>query len=120
MGSWIAFSLGAPAWSGYVIFMAVYIIKAAVMLAITCDTTGFTAKEYLKNAIWPMLAGGIPAGLVCWGLQAVIPVLWWRFLVIAAAGVIAIGSGAWFLGGLNEAERGTMASLVRKIFGKKN
>ena len=115
-GAWVLYSLGAPAWSGYAAFIVAYVVKAIVMLAITRATTGFTVSQYIKGAVLPMLAGGVPAALLCWALSAAIPVTWWRFVAVAATGAIAIAAGAWLMGGLTEGEKAFVRSTFRKIF----
>ena len=109
--TWAAFRLGAPAWTGYAIFLGVYVLKAVAMLLVVRRDTGFPIGRYFRSAVLPMFSAVLPAvlavGLVVW----LVPACWWRFLVVAVAGVFSSGLGIW-LWGLTPGEKGYVRSKL--------
>ena len=93
--TWLAFRLGAPAWSGYFAFVLVYILKAAAMLAVAQRDTGFPVGKYLREAILPAAVPAIVAIPFLLGLMAIVPSEWWRFLLSAFVGVLISALAAW-------------------------
>ena len=113
--TWVAFRLGAPAWSGYVAFLGVYVLKAVAMLAVVHKDTGFPVGAYFRKAVLPMLVAVLPSAVFVAPLVLWVPVVWWRFILIAFVGVLATAAGIWFWG-LTEGEKGFMRSKLP--FGK--
>ena len=109
--TYAAFKLGAPAWTGYVIFLCVYVFKAVAMLLVARKDTGFPIGNYVRKALLPMLAAVLPSGLLALLLWSVLPVAWWRFLVVAAACAVTACAGVW-LWGLTEGEKAFVKSKV--------
>lgn len=110
--TWAAFRLGAPVWTGYAIFLGVYVLKAAAMLWEVHRDTGFPVGRYFRTAVLPMFSAVLPAilavGVVVW----LVPVCWWRFLVVAFVGLLASASGVW-LWGLTPGEKAYVRSFRR-------
>lgn len=109
--TWLAFRLGAPSWAGYVIFTGIYILKAAAMLAVVHHDLHFSVRAYCRKALLPILAGMFPALVLIPPLCLVIPVCWWRFLVIAIAGLAVSALGIW-LWGLTPGEKAFVRSKL--------
>lgn len=65
IGSWIAFRLGAPAWTTYLIFICVYALTDVVKLFYAHKTTGLKIWPFVKEALAKPLAIGIVALAVC-------------------------------------------------------
>lgn len=111
--AWLAFRAGAPGWTGYVIFLAVYVLKAAAMLAVAHRDTGFPVGAYFRKAVLPMVWAVLLSSLVVYPLMRLLPVTWWRFLVIAAAGVLSTGAAIWFWG-LTEGEKDFVKERIHR------
>ena len=109
--SYLAFKLGAPVWSGYIIYICVYVFKAVAMLSVAHSDTGFPVRAYLRKALLPMLSAALPSGLAALSLWAILPAAWWRFLVTAAAGAFAALAGIWLFG-LTEGEKTFVKSRI--------
>jgi len=111
--TWLAYRLGAPGWAGYAAFIGIYLLKAVAMLAMAHRDTGFPVGAYLRKAVLPMLAAVLPSALVVFPLCRVLPVLWWRFVVMAVLGVLLSGIGIW-LYGLTEGEKAFVLSKLKR------
>ena len=111
--AYAAYRLGAPSWTGYAIFIVIYVFKAVAMLAMAHKDTGFPVGAYLKKAVLPMLVAVVPSAVVVFPLCRVVPAAWWRFLLTAALGVVTSGIGVW-LYGLTEGEKAFILSKLRR------
>lgn len=109
--TYAAFKLGAPAWSGYVAYMCVYVLKAVAMLTVAHQDTGFPGGTYVRKALLPMLAAVVPSGVAALLLWRLLPCEWWRFLATAAAGAIGAAGGIWLFG-LTEGEKSFVKSKI--------
>lgn len=109
--TFVAFKLGAPVWTGYVVYFTVYFFKAVAMLAVARRDTGFPIGSYVSKALLPMLAAVLPSGVLAFLMWSLLPALWWRFLLSAAVGALASGAGIWLFG-LTEGERAFVKSKV--------
>lgn len=110
--TWAAFRLGAPVWTGYAIFLCVYVLKAAAMLWVVHRDTGFPVGRYFRTAVLPMFSAVLPAALAVGVVVWLVPVCWWRFLVVAFVGLLASASGVW-LWGLTPGEKAYVRSFRR-------
>ncbi|MBR3076071.1 MAG: lipopolysaccharide biosynthesis protein [Bacteroidales bacterium] len=111
--SLVAYKLGAPSWSAYVIYLAVYVLKAAAMLLVAHCDTGFPVRLYLRTAVLPMFAVIVPSLLAVSPLYFFAPQAWWRFIAAAVAGVVSSAAGIW-LCGLSDGEKQFILSKVRR------
>ena len=111
--TWAMYSLGFSAKAGYIAFIAVYLLKSAVMLWLTHVDTGLPVGMYMKQAVWPMLAPSIISLSFVYGIWRHLPDAWWAFLVVAAAGVIFMGLSAWAFG-LTPGEKDYILSKVKR------
>ena len=112
--AWILYANGAAAWTAYALFIGFYILKAAVMLRIVHKDTGLSVKKYLKEAIWPAVVPMLIALPVVICVSRLIHPAWWRFLLIAALGVVQSAAAIWKFG----LTAGEKAFVLHKI-GKK-
>ena len=96
--TYVAYRLGAPAFTGYLAFMACYLLKSVVMLRIAHRDTGLPVKEYWKKAIVPAVTPGLFTLMIIEGLDHVIPEAWWRFFVMAALSAVCMGLFIWWYG----------------------
>lgn len=111
--TWVMYRCGLPAWTGYAAFMGFYVLKAAVMLAVTSRETGLPVGKYLKDALFPALFPSALVALAIWPLTRLVPVCWWRFLLVAAAGVVLLGIAVWNYG-LTTGEKAFVKSKLRR------
>ena len=104
VSTYIAYRLGAPGWTGYGLFALCYIAKAAVMLRIAHKDTGLPIKQYWQKGLWPALCPGLMTLLVVSAAVSVLPVTWWRFLVMTLVGAVSMAVSVWYFG-LTEGEK---------------
>ena len=104
VSTYIAYRLGAPGWTGYGLFALCYIAKAAVMLRIAHKDTGLPIKQYWQKGLWPALCPGLMTLLVVSAAVSVLPVTWWRFLVMTLVGAVCMAVSVWYFG-LTEGEK---------------
>ena len=104
VSTYIAYRLGAPGWTGYGLFALCYIAKAAVMLRIAHKDTGLPIKQYWQKGLWPALCPGLMTLLVVSAAVSVLPVTWWRFLVMTLIGAVCMAVSVWYFG-LTEGEK---------------
>ncbi len=109
--TYFAFKAGAPVWTGYAVFLGIYILKAAAMLAVAHKDTGFPVGEYLRKAVWKAVAPALLMLPVIFFLVRVIDPVWWRFFVMGGAGVIFMAVAVW-QAGLTEGEKGFVKSKI--------
>lgn len=96
--TYVAYRLGAPAWTGYAAFAVVYLAKSAVMMAVAHKETGLPLKKYWKEGLWPALSPGLMTLILVSSIPSFVPDVWWRFLVSAAFSVIMMGATIWWYG----------------------
>ena len=96
--AWIMYRCGLPAWTGYAAFIAFYILKGAVMLAVAHSEAGLPVGKYLKEALFPALFPSAVTALAIWPFTRIVDVCWWRFLAVAALGVAALCVAVWNYG----------------------
>ncbi|MBR4809641.1 MAG: lipopolysaccharide biosynthesis protein [Bacteroidales bacterium] len=109
--TWLLYRLGAQAWTGYAVFAVCYVFKGIAMLMIAHHDTGFPPALYLKKAILPVLWAAVPAAVAVIPIVLLVPPVWWRFIAVTAAGLLASGAGIW-LGGLTEGEKSFVRSHI--------
>ena len=112
--AWIMYRMGLPAWTGYAAFIFFYILKSAVMLSVVHSQTGLPVRKYLRDAVLPIIGGTLLPGLMVYSLCKLVSPAWWRFLLVAAVGVITMSIAIWNYG-LTPGERAYLRSkLPRK------
>ncbi len=111
--TYAAYRLGAPAWSGYVAFCGVYLVKSVVMMRVAQQETGLSWKVYFRKGLWPALVPGLMALMVISFIPEVLPPAWWRFLVSAALGAATMGVSIWHYG-LTEGEKSFVRSKLHR------
>lgn len=109
--TYLAYRLGSPAWTGYGVFVLIYLAKAAVMLRIAHRDTGLSVREYWQKGLWPALVPGLMTLMVVTGMASILPPAWWRFLVMAAISAGSMAALIWFYG-LTEGEKAFVRSKL--------
>ena len=111
--TYVAYRAGAPAWSGYVAFAGIYLIKSAVMMAVAHKETGLPLGEYWRRGLWPAIAPGLMTLIVIVFIPEVLPPAWWRFLVTAAVATVSMATSIWQVG-LTEGEKAFVKSKLKR------
>ena len=111
--TFVAYRLGAPAFTGYLAFIGCYLLKSVVMLRIAHQDTGLPVKEYLKQAIVPAVVPGVLTLIIIAALTFVIPEAWWRFFVMAALSAFIMGGFIWLFG-LTPGEKAYVKSKLQR------
>ena len=112
--TWAMYALGFSAKVGYLAFIAVYLVKSAVMLWMVHVDTGLPVKKYLEEAILPMLAPSFLTLAFLWYLWHLLPDgAWWNFLVLAALDVLCMLLAAWAYG-LTKGEKNYLLSKIKR------
>ena len=115
--TYVAYRLGAPAWSGYLAFTCIYVIKAIVMMRVVHQETGLPLCKYWKEGLWPALAPGLATLVVVSAIPLLLPPVWWRFIVTGALGSITAGVTIWTSPGfLTEGEKNYARQKWQQIF----
>ena len=109
--TYVAYRLGLPAWVGYAAFAVIYVLKSAVMIGIAHRETGLPLGDYWKKGLWPALCPGLMSLMVVSALVSVLLPSWWRFLVMAAVGLVSMAVFIWFFG-LTAGERDYVKSKL--------
>ena len=112
--AWVLYANGAAAWTAYALFIGFYILKAVVMLRVVHKDTGLPIGKYIKEGIWPAIVPMLIVLPVVTCLAQIIDPEWWRFLVIAAVGLVLTAAAVWNYG-LTPGEK----AFVRSKIGKK-
>jgi O-antigen/teichoic acid export membrane protein len=112
--AWILYANGAAAWTAYALFIGFYLLKAAVMLRVVHKDTGLSVKKYLREGILPALVPMLIVLPVVCCIAGLIAPAWWRFLLIAALGLVLTAIAIWNYG-LTPGEK----AFVRSKIGRK-
>jgi hypothetical protein len=71
-------------------------------------------KQYLKEAVLPMLAPSAVTLALVWKFWTLLPEgAWWNFVAVAAAGVLSMAGCTWVYG-LTEGEKAYVASKFKR------
>lgn len=111
--TYLLYRAGFPAWVGYGVFIGIYLLKDAVMLLLAHQDTGLPVGKYLRDAVLPMVSATLLPALAVWGVTVLVPVCWWRFLVVAAVGVVSMAGALW-LYGLTPGEKAFLLFKLRR------
>lgn len=112
--TWVAFSAGAPAWTAYLIFAAIYVVVDVVKLFLIRSQTGFPLRKFVHDVLLKV----IPVASVSFAFTAavwtVLPDGWWRMAAVVAVSALATAVSSWFFA-LTEGERSfALSRLCRK------
>jgi len=84
------------------------------MLLVTSRETGLPAGKYIREAVWPALVPALIVLPVVTCLYEVLPASWWRFIVIAAAGVVLTAVSIWNNSCLTPGEKAFILSKLKR------
>lgn len=110
---WILFRMGAPAYSAYLVFIAIYIVNDVVKLVMIHRITDYPYEEFFKEVVFRVLGPAAICVLFCWLVTIIIPnPVWWRALVTVAVSSIALLVSCWFLA-FTPGERSVLLSRLK-------
>ena len=109
--TWIAFSLGAPAYSCYLIFIGVYLLTDVVKLGIVRRQIGFPLKMFASEVLQKVLPVATLTLVVTFPVWRLMDAGLWRLLAVLAAGTAATLLGTYFFA-LTRGERNYVNSKL--------
>lgn len=109
--TWAAFALGAPAWSAYIVFIAVYLVADALKLLIIRSQTGFPIRKFAAEVLAPCgVVAAVSIGVT--GLcRCALAEGWWRMVLVLGVSALATAICSWFVA-LTDGERSFIKSKV--------
>ena len=109
--TWIAFSLGAPAYSCYIIFIAVYLLTDVVKLGIVRRQIGFPLKMFASEVLLKVLPVAALTLVVTFPVWRLMDAGLWRLLAVLTTGTAATLLGTYFFA-LTRGERNYVNSKL--------
>ena len=109
--TWIAFSAGAPAWTAYLIFAAVYGVVDVVKLFLIRSETGFPLGKFVQDVLLKVVPVAAVSFAMTAGVWAALPDGWWRMGAIVAVSALSSAVSSWFFA-LTDGERRFVLSRV--------
>jgi len=109
--TWIAFSAGAPAWTAYLIFAAVYVVVDVVKLLLIRSQTGFPLRMFVDCVLLKVLPVAAISFSLTGALWSVLPDGWWRMGAVVAVSALATAVSSWFFA-FTDGERGFFLSKI--------
>ena len=117
---WIAYSLGAPAYTAYAIFITLYVAVDALRLAVVHAKTGLPAGVFMNRVILKVASVLGISLAVSLAVRLLIPFEGWlRLIAVVFASTASICLSAYFIA-LTPGERQFVKSLPGKIIPWKN
>lgn len=102
--TWILFSLGAPAYSCYLVFIVVYLAVDIVKLCVVHSQIGFPLSMFIKEVLLKVLPVTVITLVVTFPVWKLMDAGVWRFLAVLAVGTAATLLGSYFFA-LSSGER---------------
>ena len=109
--SWIAFSLGMPAYTSYVIFAIIYIIVLIIKLYIIHGLIHFSVKMYYNEVVVKIFLTTVMSFLVPVALYVLMPRNLISSVVIIFVGLLSVAFSSLFFG-LSLTERRSVSNMV--------
>ena len=115
--SWIAFRLGMPASTSYVIFAIIYLLLVGVKLLILRAQIGFPIRKFAHDVLLKITLATVPSllltVLVWWSMEEGIA----RLLVTLLVSCVSVAASTYLLA-LTPGEKAFVNEKVKKIFTK--
>lgn len=112
--TWILFKMGAPAYSMYLVFIAVYLVNDIIKLLLMKRQIGFPIRLFVKNVILKVLPVSVISLAVTLVVWLLIPAGWWRLLAVLVTGTLAICLTT-YLFALSSGEKAFVDSKLNKV-----
>ena len=116
---WIAFLVGMPVETAYVIFILVYFIVDLVRLWIMRDLLDFPVMDFLKEVFGYLILISIVSSAIPLTIVHFLPQSFMRFISVSIVCISCTGLSIWYLG-LNASEKLMLeqktSSLLNRLF----
>ena len=117
--TWLFYKAGAPAYSCYLVFAAVYLLNDIVKLGLLRRQIGFPVRMFVRDVlakVAPVAVISLIVTFIAWRWLFDVPGLW-RLLSVLAIGTLSTGVAAYFFS-LSEGERDFVNSKIFRRFVK--
>lgn len=116
--TWIAFKMGLPVESTYIIYIVVYTLLDIIRLYIMRHLWGFPIKMYVRETFIPVVLVTVLAVIIPWTMYLEIPDSVLKSFAVMAASVICAGASV-ILVGLKKSERQMLTEKVKEVISNK-
>lgn len=116
--TWIAFKLGMPVESTYIIYIAVYATLDVIRLFIMRHLWGFPIMMYVRETFLPVVLVTLLAIIIPWAMYLEIPDSILKSITVMAVSVISAGLSVLFIG-LKKYERQLLLSKAKVVIANK-
>ena len=116
--TWIAFKMGLPVESTYIIYIVVYTLLDIIRLYIMRHLWGFPIMMYVRETFIPVVLVTVLAVAVPWTMYLEIPDSVLKSFAVMAASVICAGASV-ILVGLKKNERQMLTEKVKEVISNK-
>lgn len=110
--TWIAYLIGLPAYTYYLIFIADFILFDIAKLLIARGQFGFPLSMFCKETVLRLLPVAVASLLLAWLVWALIPAGVWRLLAVLVVGTLAVAVSSYFFA-LTPGERSFVDSKLK-------
>lgn len=116
--TWIAFKMGMPVESTYIVYIAVYTLLDIIRLYIMRHLWGFPIMMYVRETFIPVVLVTVLAVIIPWAMYLEIPDSVLKSFAVMAASVICAGASV-ILVGLKKSERQMLTEKVKEVISNK-
>lgn len=116
--TWIAFKMGLPVESTYIIYIVVYTLLDIIRLYIMRHLWGFPIMMYIRETFIPVVLVTVLAVIIPWAMYLEIPDSVLKSFAVMAASVICAGASV-ILVGLKKSERQMLTEKVKEVISNK-
>lgn len=116
--TWIAFKMGLPVESTYIIYIVVYTLLDIIRLYIMRHLWGFPIMMYVRETFIPVVLVTVLAVIIPWAMYLEIPDSVLKSFAVMAASVICAGASV-ILVGLKKSERQMLTEKVKEVISNK-
>lgn len=113
--TWVAYSLGMPAASSYIIYILVYVGVNITRLYIMRELLQFPAMLFIKSVLVPILGTTIAGSIIPVFVSSLIEISFIRFLISCIISVLCCALAITFIGLTNHEREMTLGKLLTKI-----
>ena len=93
--SWVILRMGAPAWTPYVVFIAIYALVYLLRLLVLRSQIGFPVGEYCREVLVKCLCVAVPATALTAAVWALVPSGGWRLVAVLVVSVLSTAVFTW-------------------------
>ncbi len=112
--TWMLFRAGAPAYSMYLVFIAVYILNDIMKLLVLKRQIGFPVGFFLRNVVLKVLPVTLLSLAVTSAVWLLVPDGWMRFVSVLAAAILSTFLTV-YLFALSKGEKAFVDSALKRL-----